>query len=194
MASELREFVKEALLRGSSREEIRSILKEAGWDLKEADNALGAFAEVAFQVPVPKPKTSLEAREAFLYLVSFITLFISAFSFGALVFQFVNIWIPDPLTTYYADASYGALRSSLAALIVAFPIHLFLMWQIAREVALNPEKRRSGVRRWLSYLTLVVTSSVIIGDLISVLSGLLGGEVTLRFILKALTVLLVAAA
>lgn len=191
MASELREFVKEALSRQSSKEEVRGALKRAGWEAKEVDGALSEFADIAFGVPVPKPRASLEAREAFLYLVSFITLFISAFSFGALAFQFINFWVLDALVRY-PDVSYAALRSSLAALLVAFPVHLFLMWQISKEVALNPAKRRSGVRRWLSYLTLVVTSSVIIGDLISVLSELLGGEVTLRFVLKALTVLAVA--
>ena len=43
----------------------------------------------------------------------------------------------------------------------------------------------------MSYLTLVIAAAIIIGDLIAIVAGLLGGELTARFILKALTILAV---
>jgi hypothetical protein len=44
------------------------------------------------------------------------------------------------------------------------------------------------VRRWLTYLTLAIAVSVIIGDSTNLVYHLLGGEVTARFLLKALTI------
>ena len=43
---------------------------QAGWREDELTNALSAYADIAFPVPVPRPKPYLQAREAFLYLVS----------------------------------------------------------------------------------------------------------------------------
>jgi hypothetical protein len=48
------------------------------------------------------------------------------------------------------------------------------------------------VAKWLVYITLVVVAGIIIGDLVAVLASLLRGELTGRFILKALTVLAIA--
>ena len=52
----------------------------------------------------------------------------------------------------------------------------------------DPSKRASKVRKWLTYMTLFVAAGVIIGDLTALVYGLLGGELSLRFALKALTV------
>ena len=57
----------------------------------------------------------------------------------------------------------------------------------------DPEKRSSKVRKWLTYITLFIAAGIIIGDLITVVTGLLAGELTMRFILKALIVLVIAA-
>lgn len=48
------------------------------------------------------------------------------------------------------------------------------------------------MRRWLTYLTLFVTSCALIGDGITLLFTLLSGELTLRFILKVLAVLVLS--
>ena len=44
------------------------------------------------------------------------------------------------------------------------------------------------MRRWLTYLTLFVAASILIGDVTSIVYNLLGGEITTRFALKVLTV------
>jgi hypothetical protein len=44
------------------------------------------------------------------------------------------------------------------------------------------------VRRWLTYLTMFVAASILIGDVISLVYTVLGGELTVRFVLKVLTV------
>ena len=195
MSDELHIFIKESLSKGIDRPDIKKALLEGGWREDEIEKALSSFAQVDFPLPVPRRKPYLEARSAFIYLVSFITLYISAFSFGSLVFQFVDIWFPDPLSySYYPGTGFGGMRYALAALIVAFPLHLFLMSLIAKSHRKDPEQRQSKLRRWLIYITLVVVSGVLIGDFIAVLAHVLGGELAARFLLKALTVMLISGA
>ncbi|MBI2113400.1 MAG: hypothetical protein HYT50_02380, partial [Candidatus Wildermuthbacteria bacterium] len=110
MNNELQSFVKASLEKGMNRDEIRSALRKAGWQEDEITKALFSFAEVDFPVAVPKPKPYLDAKEAFLYLVSFITLYISAFSFGALIFLFIDLWFPDIAQYRFYDASRSGLR------------------------------------------------------------------------------------
>jgi len=183
MNNDLRLFVKESLEKNQSRAAIREALLSAGWQEQEITKSLSSFAEVDFPIPVPKKKPYLVAREAFLYLVSFITLYITALSFGALVFSFVGIWFPDPLRF-----GGGVPRTAIASLIVAFPIFLVITRALHKSATQDPERKDSRVKKWLTYLTLVIAAGVLIGDLITVLSSLLGGELTMRFFLKALIV------
>jgi uncharacterized membrane protein len=191
MISELQQFVRDALAKGTSRQEIRHYLHEAGWEQEEITAALDAYADISFSIPVPKRKPYLSAREAFLYLLLFLTLYISAYSFGALLFQYINRGFPDALRAY-DNGSLQKIRSSLAALIVAFPIFFFLSIYLARTMRRHIEKKASKIRKWLTYLTLFIAAGVIIGDLITLFTNLLGGELTTRFVLKVLTVLAIA--
>ena len=58
----------------------------------------------------------------------------------------------------------------------------------------DPIKRASKIRRWLTYMTLFITAGFIIGDLIALVNNLLGGGLTWRFVLKVLTVAIIAGA
>ncbi len=187
-------FVQESLRAGASREETEAVLLDAGWSRDQVDNALSAFAAVKFPVPVPVPKSQVSARDAFLYLVMFGMLYVSAYNLGNLLFQFIDLAIPDPLVQLYGDIAGRQIRFATSSLLVAFPTFLFVAWRIERRVAADPTQRTSGVRKWLTYLTLVVAACIIIGDLIALLNGLLSGALTARFVLKSLTVGLIAAA
>jgi hypothetical protein len=188
-------FVQDALNRGESRTRTREVLLHAGWPPDEIDSALGSFAEADFPIAVPRPRPSLSAREAFEYLILFATLYVAAFSLGRLLFQFINLALPDPLTQpFQGEAVRGAIRWSIAALVVTAPVFLRSAWMNARAVAASPVKRASPVRRWLTYMTLAVTASVLIGDATSLVYSFLGGETTLRFLLKSLTVAVIAGA
>ena len=188
MNRELRAFIKEALEKGHGRDEIRRVLLEAGWQDSEVRNGLAGFADVDFSVAVPRPAPYLYAREAFLYLVAFIALYVTAISFGILVFGLIDYSFPDAL-----DSNNGLSPESgataIASVIVAFPLYLFLTRWLGRLVAADPERRQSLVRRWLTYLTLVVGAGIILGDLIALLANVLTGDPTLRFALKAVSIL-----
>lgn len=190
MDRELRAFIKEALEKGHDREEISTVLLTAGWQDSEIRSGLSAFADVGFSVAVPRPAPYLYAREAFLYLVSFIALYVTAISFGILVFGLIDYSFPDALD-YNDGFSTEAGATAIASVIVAFPLYLFLTRWLGRLVAADPERRQSLVRRWLTYLTLVVGAGIILGDLIALLSNVLTGDPTLRFALKAISILVI---
>lgn len=188
MTPELNLFVKEALSKGKSRDEIKKALTDAGWEADEVRNALHLYAETDFPIPVPRRKPYLNAREAFLYLLMFLTLYWSAFSFGQLLYQFINRAFPDAVLGYYGDASASIIRMDTASLIIAFPIFLWISAMIAKGIAKDPDKRASKIRKWLTYLTLFIAAGIIIGDLIALVFNLLAGDLTMRFFLKVLTV------
>jgi hypothetical protein len=77
---------------------------------------------------------------------------------------------------------------------VAFPILLLLASRLAKEIVRDPTRRTSSVRRWLTYLTLLVAACILTGDLISLIYSLLSGELTVRFLLKVLVVAAIAGA
>lgn len=192
---ELEGFVREALLRGQSRDAIRAALADAGWQEAQTRGVIDAYADVDFPVPVPRPRASLSARDAFLYLVLFSTLYTVAISLGSLLFDLVNAALPDPadLATgsapRFADSS---MRWSVSALLIAFPVFAWLSRLLARELQAFPAKRFAPVRRWLTYLTLFVASGALICDMTVLVYNVLGGELGLRFVLKVLVVAVIA--
>jgi hypothetical protein len=178
-------FVRESLLRGQTRDAIASALRAAGWPDDEVRKAVDAFAEVDFPVPVPRRRPYLSAREAFLYLVLFLTLYVSAVSLGALAFELIDRTFPDALEEAWARArSLSTIRWSTAALMIAFPAYLLFARSSLRSFAADPDKRQSRVRKWLTYLTLFVAAAVILVDLITLVFNVLEGELTRRFLLK----------
>lgn len=190
---ELELFVREALLRGQSKEAIAQALGKAGWTPDQTRGVLDAYADVGFPVPVPRPRASLSAREAFLYLVLFATLYFAAWNLGSLLFDLINHVWPDPAVQRYEVLRLGSeIRWSTAALIIAFPVFVFMSRLITREVAKHPIKRLSPVRRWLTYLTLFIAAAVLIGDMTTLVYNLLGGELSTRFLLKVLVAAVIA--
>jgi hypothetical protein len=193
-SSELTEFVREALARGTPRAEVEGILLQAGWSRDLVQTALASYADVAFPIPVPKPRAYLSAREAFMYLLLFSTLYISAYNMGVLVFEAINRAFPDAAMRTYAVYIRQEVRWALSSLLVAFPVFVYMSAIIDRSVRQDPGKRRSNVRRWLMYLTIFAAASVLIGDFITLVYNVLGGELTTRFVLKVITIAAIAGA
>jgi hypothetical protein len=190
---ELELFVREALAKGASKPEVAAALAAAGWEEAQARSALDAYADVVFPLPVPRPRPYLSAREAFFYLLLFATLYLSAWHIGSLLFNLIERAFPDPADSAYALARLGpAMRWSVASVVIAFPVFVFLSRHLSLELARSPAKRLSAVRRWLTYLTLFIAATVLIGDTIALVHGLLGGELSIRFLLKVLVVAVIA--
>ena len=128
------------------------------------------------------------ARDAFLYLLMFAVLYVSAFQLANLLFSLINLAFPNELNQFEGVRAASSIRWATASLIIAFPLFLWVARKLGRELRQDPNRRQSAVRRWLTYLTLLVAAGFIVGDLITLVYNLLSGELTVRFILKVLVV------
>ena len=187
---ELSGFLKRGIERGLPRTQLEEVLVEAGWPSEQVRGAMSAYADVQFPIPVPRPTPYLSAREAFIYLVLFSTLYISAFSLGSLLFELINRAFPDPAMDPALALETGrqVIRWSISFLVVAFPVFVLVSGANERTVRRDPLLRLSKVRRWLTYLTLFVGAGILLGVVTSIVYNLLGGEMTARFVLRVLTV------
>jgi len=193
MNSDLQDFTRRALEKGVSREKIASALADAGWGEADVRAALSAFAESDLPVPVPRPRPYLPAQEVFTYALFFTALYVSAFHVGALLFHFISYWFPDPVNRAPSSSRFfDSIREDIAALIVAFPVFLFLFRLTQRAIAKDPTKHQSRPRKWLTYLTLFIAAASLIGDVSMLVYRLLGGELTTPFLLRVATVALIA--
>lgn len=189
MNADLRTFVRDALARGASPEQLRKALREARWADPEIEAALAEWHDAGLGVPVPRRRIALSSREAFLYLLLFVALHLVAYHTGAVAFALIGRAWPDPmLDAQVAGRLRDLVRFSVASLLVAFPVFLLTSRIVGRAVAREPEKRDSGVRRWLTYLTLFIAACVLIGDFIAVVLGALKGELVTPFVAKAIVV------
>ena len=195
MNAELLEFTRQALARNIARPEIAATLRRAGWSEEDIHTSLGSFAEIDFPLPVPRPKPYLSAREVFLYLVMFSALYDSSVYAASLIFDFINKSFPDPamVSRYgWAGSFQDSVRMDIANLVVALPLFLVVFRSNARTIAADPARRASKPRKWLTYLTLFLATVTLTCDLGTIVYNLLGGELTTRFVLKALTVAIIA--
>ncbi|UHQ20677.1 DUF5671 domain-containing protein [Lysobacter sp. KIS68-7] len=185
-------FVRDALAKGASKEQIAATLGGAGWSTEQVTRALSAFSDVPFVVPVPKPRATMSAREAFFYLLMFAALYMAAFHLCDLVFDLLDG--ADSAADALAGRSRADIRWSMATLLIAFPVFLWMSRLVGRNVARDPLQRLSPVRRWLTYLTLFLAALALIIDAITLVSRFFGGDLRWVFLLKVLTVAAVAGA
>lgn len=191
-APDIVEFIERARDRGGSDEFISQMLRQFGWPQREIERAFFQVYERLTGVPIPAPPAggAESAKDAFTYLLSFSMLGLWAQSLGQVGFIWIDQTIPDATQNNYGDPYYQ-LAFCLARLIVAYPVYLWLMRNINRSLRRYREKHFSAVRKWLTYLTLLIVSLIGIGTLIAFLTSFLRGEVTMRFALKSVVVLLI---
>ena len=185
---------------------IRQLLVSAGW--KDADVA-EVFCARDLELPIPKPtaRSSVRtqgrsgsvwprrARDAFFHLLTFGALYTWATSLILLFFTYINFLFPDPAwrtSNAQLVQILSNIRAQLAIVIVAFPIFLVLWHFLLREVRRDPEKARGAIRRWLVYMSIFVGALTLAGDAITLIYYLLEGQLTLRLLLKAAVLFLIA--
>ncbi len=125
----------------------------------------------------------------FLNLGVVVTLYVVVVSFLSLAFDIVNKLFPDNLAYY--DYYSSGVRMAIATLIIVFPLFVWLSSIVTKALTADPSRRELGVRRWLVYITLFLSSATIVTDLVVLLNTFLNGEITTRFILKVVAVLVV---
>lgn len=139
----------------------------------------------------PKQKTS--PKDFFLHLLSMLTLYVSAISFGTILFQLVNLQYPDPLNSYMVTSARDILRQGISSVIIFFPVYIGSVVYLNKMYTQHAEKRNLRIRKWLIYFTLFVASVIILFSLSSLVKHLLDGELTMSFFLKLLSVVFISA-
>lgn len=190
----LTDFIKDALERDLSRAQITEALDQAGWPNDEVQDAMNVYADVKFPVAVPRPRPYRPAQIAFFYLLFFILLGIVSYSVGNILFALIENHFPVPgdENDWKIQNNDSQIRGGISGLIIGAPLFFFLGRFLGRKRRENPELKRSQIRKWLTYLTLVVAGSTLLGDAISLVYNLLDGEMTTRFLLKSLTIGVIA--
>ena len=190
----IEEFIQKSLDAGIPLPSFVGLLTARGWTEKQAYSALADHyrSQTGIEVP-PRPNSGASARDAFFYLLIFSTLSVWTLSLGCLAFSLIDRWLADPLFRGYGEAfNTYTVTMSLAAVIVAFPLYLLVSRVVLREAAADSDKLESGIRKWLTYMALVIAASVFTGDLITALAYLLRGELTSRFLAKSFVVLVLS--
>lgn len=131
------------------------------------------------------------AKHFALQLGSLISLYVSLGALITMLFGVITIIHPDIINGYWEyDSASSSIRFSIALLVVFFPTYIVLT-RLVNTSRRTHETAYLGLTKWLIYLSLLVGGAVLLGDIVSVLYNFLNGELTIRFILKALVVLIV---
>lgn len=193
MDKSLRDFVDLAKRQGVDERSLVALLRGRGWPEEDACHALADYYEAQNGVAIPPYKRSGSAKDAFLYLLSFSMLATWTISLGSVLFLLIEIWIKDPISPNpYQTYGFYEMANALACMIVAFPVYIFTVRSILKDVRMHPEKLDSSVRKWLTYIALLIAAGVVVGDLITFLTYFLRGEFTARFASKVIVVLVIA--
>jgi hypothetical protein len=190
----LLDFIEAAKSQGASDEFVVDLLRQNGWPERRIYQAFSLWYSARTGRAVPSGGGRMEAaKDAFFYLLAFITLGIWAVQLGALLFAAIDRGFPNPALDY-PNTTYAsqATADQLASILVGFPVFLAVSRRIARDLRSQPERLESPVRKWLTYIAMVIAASVVIGDIVTFLAYLLRGDLDRRFVLKVLAVLVIA--
>lgn len=190
MSDALHTFITHARGKGLDHTTIRLLLQSAGW--KDKEIARGIATE-GLELAVPEPTGSGNARDSFIYLMSFTTLYVVVGSIIGLYYTFLDWLFPDPAWIVSDfDMILDVVRYAIAAVIVAFPLFVILSLILERIVRRTPDSHKQPVARWLTYLTMFLAAAVMMGDVITLLFYFLDGSVTTRFVLKTVVLFVIA--
>lgn len=140
-----------------------------------------------------KATLSTSPGDVFLHLLMMAMLYIGVISLISLSFSYINFSFPD-LLDYYRSGTLDNIRFQSSMLAVSFPLLLLLSGLVQKDFRKNPAKHELRFSKWLIYLTLFLSALTIVIDLIQLVNRFYGGELTLPFVLKILSVLIVAGA
>lgn len=194
------EYVAGRIRVGVTKVVIEEELRAVGWSEEETEDAYRAgLVSCGIPVPSEQNRATLSRKSSTVDIIinffSFILLSIIATALGILLFGVVNKLFPDVLDAMnlYTEASTSSsIHYAISALIIGFPLYYFSMRLWFRTFREDEGRTESKLSQWLTYLVLLITAVTIVGDLITVVFTLLQGEITVRFFLKALIILVIA--
>lgn len=199
ITNELIDFIKQAKLKGLSDEEITLELKRTGWSSEDIQKALEGKNDLVVPKPpniithdiqISKSSPSFSMWDSFEHILMFVALYLLSTSIGLTLHFYVDKWFPGISNkSYSSDYSYvnnwdlTLLRGYLASLIVSFPLFAYFFLKVAQRTQKYPLIRKLRARKFLIYLTLIITFLIVIRNVISIVNEFINGNVTLNFIL-----------
>ncbi|MGB6984976.1 MAG: DUF5671 domain-containing protein [Candidatus Aquilonibacter sp.] len=141
-------YIRDAKQHGISDEFLVAMLKQNGWSERRIYLAYSQYYAEAIGTPVPGRRRSIEnARDAFLYLLNFITLGFWTVALGQIFYILIARWFPDVTQELaYTPSLRDQIAWQVATVIVAFPIFLFVHTTIQRELHARPDLYDSGAQ------------------------------------------------
>jgi len=134
------------------------------------------------------------AKHFALQLGSLISLYLSLSFLITLLFGVITILHPDPANgSYELLSAQDSVRLGIAMVIVFFPTYILLTRSV-NKLRRTMDGAYIGITKWLIYLSLLVGGLALLADLVVVIMSFLNGELTLRFMLKAITVFVIVGA
>lgn len=131
------------------------------------------------------------AKSFAVQLGALIALYTSVTSLLVLLFSIITLVIPDPAAgSWENESAMSSIRFTIATLVV------FFLTYIALTRIVNRQRRRDeveylNVTKWLLYLSLLVVALILLGNVVAVVYAFLDGELTARFLWKALVLAVV---
>jgi len=132
------------------------------------------------------------AKYSFYYLLSLVALIFSAISLGLILFGVIDKSVADAFVQDYYRNLDGQFKFAISALLIASPIYYLSVSLINKGLKREELSMESPLRRWLTYLIIFVNALIILGVFIGIFYNFLSGALTARFLLKLLSVLLIA--
>ena len=98
---------------------------------------------------------------------------------------------PDELSLSTGSSLREDIAWQIAIIVVTFPVFVFIHMLIQRELTRRPELYYSPIRRWLTYIALVLSAITIVIDAALTIQAWILGHLTTRFILDTLVLFLI---
>ena len=137
--------------------------------------------------------TKITAKDFFLHIAVIALLYAGTIALLNILFNVINVAFPQVTQYYYYDSA--SISLPVATLVVVFPLFLFLSNLLRKGYLEDPSRKDYPVRKWLVYITLFIAGGVLAGDLVTLIYYFLDGqELTIAFLLKILSVLVVTGA
>ena len=135
------------------------------------------------------------AKHFVLQLGSLASLYLSLAFLLVLTFGYINLRFPDATDgLWHLESAASSIRLGFAMVVVFFPTYLALTRMVNKNRRASNDSSHHGLTKWLIYLSLLVGGFVLLGDMVAVIIWFLEGELTTRFLLKALAVAVVIGA
>lgn len=182
---QLLRFTENARDRGMEYGTIRQLLLSAGWK----DATIGQAFSAGLEIPIPRMAQRGGAIEAFYHLTAFSCLYVAVVSLIVMLFNLIDMSLPDPAESYYEYSSewtLSSIRYALSFVIVFSPLYLLFNRLIHRQTLRGALVRGGTVQRWLTYLSLFVIVVTVLVDAATLVFTLLEGEMSIRVFLKCI--------